>query len=234
MLALAQSWLRTEHQYLSGPSALDVLGLLHPDSAKLEVLCQLIDQITEHGLEPVLTDYRREYEAAAILSAWVNTPAWMESRAFLHSHRELLDDQTVHAQLEDLKTPEARQHLAILQLCRATSIGTVYDQVIDPSMAADAAMAAVETGDEDRLDLLFTAAPALLRMPFVTRYLVAIRVTLGRSADQEAEAFMRQAAAEATATQREAGALRLARLASRRAAQATELTNLAAILTSDG
>ena len=103
-------------------------------------------------------------------------------------------------------------------------------------MGVDAAMAAVETGDMPRLTGLLQAVPALVSMPFVTPYLIAVLTVLTEadpSTDEELPepaVLIATAAEQATDTQREAAAARLRRLARRVPDKAAALEDLATTL----
>ena len=228
-----EAQLRSEYEYLAGPSsALAVVDFLHPGLAGVAQLQHLLSAIAEHGMEPVLTAGRGVDAADTLVSAWLATPDWNTSRAFLREHKERLDEPDVDALLAAGNDLESRRHRAILQLAGPLSISAVYDLVVDLTMAVDAAMAAVETGDVERLSLLLQVSPPLARIPFVAPYLAAVLGVLGAEAEPESDALMRQSAAEGTQRQREAGAVRLRRLADRRPEHRSTLTSLALVLDS--
>jgi len=76
-------------------------------------------------------------EIADSLIAWVNTPTWDESRAYLEAHPALLDPAT-DAVLAALLTANAgndgavqtlQRHAALLQACREGGIAAAYARV---------------------------------------------------------------------------------------------------------
>ncbi len=76
-------------------------------------------------------------EIADSLIAWINTPTWAASRAYLEAHPALLDPATdavlaalLQANASDAGAVQAlQQHAALLQACRTEGIAAAYARV---------------------------------------------------------------------------------------------------------
>jgi hypothetical protein len=207
-------------------------ALLFPKITEPDELRAILDDIDEHGLDPVLDVLRDANDYVVLLREWLATQTWDTSHAYALRHPELLaDDRTIEL-LGNADTADASQHLAIARLARRTSIDDAYDAVTDTQAATAAAMTFLAVADVDAVIDVMNAGPHLYQAPFVGAYLVAAVLTLqtpGRHVD--ATAAMKAAAAQGTSTQRDAGALRLRQLAASRPDRAERLEELAAILT---
>ncbi|HET8661875.1 MAG TPA: hypothetical protein VFM55_23125, partial [Micromonosporaceae bacterium] len=228
--------LREHHTgLLDGPGqrALQVAEALFPEVDEIGELREVLGHIAEHGLEPVLAELRAGHAHAGLLRQWLATDTWADSHDFARRHPQLLTDPRTAATLETYRDdPMLARHLGIVRLATRRPLDDVYDLVIDPTMAVDAAMGAVEDGDAAALADLFLAAPALGTLPFVAPYLHGTLLALSDTAGQdEAEEQLRSAAGQGTQTQRAAGAARLRRLARDLPQLADRLTTLAGILT---
>jgi hypothetical protein len=226
MLRQSAAMLATE-----GSAALDTALFLHPDIEPLHHLRDILTEITERGLDTVLTELRTSQQQADLINGWLNTPTWTASRDYLREHPTLATDPGTAAFLQELPDdPVIDQHLAILHLAQAMPLDDVYDAVTDPTMGIDAAMAAVETGDAPRIIGLLHAVPSLTTTPFVTPYLAAVLTVLtdtsGNDTPHPAD-LISEAATQGTDTQRQAGAARLRRLARRHPDSTAALEELA-------
>jgi hypothetical protein len=212
--------------------ALATAALLFPEQTEPDELSSVLDNIDEHGLDPVLDALRDANEHLELLRAWLATPTWDTSHAYALRHPELLADDRTIALLDNADTAEARQHLAIARLARRTSIDDAYDVVTDVAAATGAAMSYLAAADVDAVIDVMNAGPHLYQAPFVGAYLVAAVLTL-QAPDHhpDATAAIKAAAAQGTSTQRDAGALRLRQLAANQPDRAERLHELAAILT---
>ncbi|HET8681286.1 MAG TPA: tetratricopeptide repeat protein [Micromonosporaceae bacterium] len=216
-----------------GQHALQLAEALYPEVEEIAGLRWVLGRIAEHGLEPVLADQRAGHDHAELLGQWLDTATWTDSHELARRHPQLLADprtaETLEAGPDD---PMLVQHLGIVRLAARLPLDDVYDLVIDPTMAVDTAMDAVEEGDAAMLAELFRAAPHLGTMPFVAPYLFGTLLVLSDAAGQDgADEQMRSAAGEGTQAQRAAGAARLRRLARRLPHLAGRLTALAGVLT---
>ncbi|HSV66518.1 MAG TPA: tetratricopeptide repeat protein [Mycobacteriales bacterium] len=230
-----------------GVAAVDAAIFLHPELTPLRDLRDILVDIADHGAEPVLAALRAGHTHAELVRRWLATPTWTESRQLLRDHPGLATDpRTAELLQAGADDPGIAQHLGILSLAGLMSLDDVYDAVVDPTMAADAAMAGLERGDVQRVVGLLHAAPALAGVPFVAPYLfAALAVLMGGDQDDadisdepdpddpalDPAELIAMAADQGTDTQREAGAARLRRLARRLPDHAAALDGLARILT---
>ncbi|MFE5562845.1 hypothetical protein ACFQ8R_42245, partial [Streptomyces sp. NPDC056544] len=249
----ASSWIeqstsiRQNYPLLAAPEGRDALNLarvLFPEATDLNDLADVLDAAAERGLGQVLEELRDFHTRADLVSEWLATPTWPDDLEFLSRHAQLTDDPLVRELLASQShDPASRHHLAILQLTDRLDAPDVYDAITDPATANDTAMTFIETGQPDALYPLFLAAPDLLRMPFVTPYLLAVHTlfdttTAGSpppAADSNTPSpieLITEAAAQASEVQRGAGAARLRRLAAHRPEHAAALLQLATLLTS--
>ncbi|MER6444226.1 hypothetical protein [Streptomyces venezuelae] len=249
----ARSWteqstfLRQNYLSLSASEGRDTLALvreLFPEVTVLRDLSEVLAAAGERGLDQVLEELGSLHARADLVSEWLATPTWPEDLEFLIRHPQLTDDPLVRELLASQShDPASHQHLAILQLTDHLDAPDVYDVVIDPSTANDTAMKFIGEGQPELLYPLLVATPALLRMPFVAPYLLAVHAlfdttTTGAplpAADPSTPSpvgLIAEAAAQASEVQRGAGAARLRRLAEHRPEHAAALHELAALLTS--
>jgi len=216
-----------------GQRALHLAEALYSEVEEIPELRWVLGQIAEHGLEPVLAEMRAGHAHTELLDQWLAAATWADSHEFARRHPQLLADPRTAATLEaHPDDPMLVQHLGIVRLAARLPLDDVYDLVIDPTMAVDAAMGAVEEGDVATLTGLLLAAPHLGSVPFAGPYLLGTLLALSDAADQGgAEEQMRSAADQGTETQRAAGAARLSSLARRLPHLADRLILLAGILT---
>ncbi|MFF4420946.1 hypothetical protein ACFY04_09175 [Streptomyces sp. NPDC001549] len=249
----ASSWteqsafIRQNYLLLAAPEGRDALALarvLFPEATGLSDLADVLDAAAERGLDQVLEELRDFHTRADLVSEWLATQTWPDDLEFLGRHTQLTDDPLVRELLASRShDPASRQHLAILQLTDRLAAPDVYDAVTDPSTANDTAMTFIGAGEPEALYPLFLAAPALLRMPFVTPYLFAVHTlfdaTTTGSPPSASDSgtlspieLITEAATQASEVQRGAGAARLRRLAEHRPEHAAALLQLATLLTS--
>ncbi|MFE6907948.1 hypothetical protein ACFVDK_15955, partial [Streptomyces erythrochromogenes] len=249
----ANSWIeesafiQQNYPLLAAPEGRDALNLarvLFPEATGLSDLADVLDAAADRGLRQVLEELRDFHTRADLVSEWLATPTWPDDLEFLSRHAQLADDPLVRELLaSQAHDPASHQHLAILQLTDRLDAPDVYDAITDPATAKDTAMTFIEAGQPEALYPLFLAAPALMGMPFVAPYLLAVHAlfdtTTAGSPPPAADSSTRtpvelitEAAAQASEVQRGAGAARLRRLAAHRPDHAAELLQLATLLTS--
>jgi hypothetical protein len=127
---------------------IELARFLYPAAAALDDLRDVLDDIRDHGLEPVLTKHRAAHEHAMLLQQWVHTTTWDASLKFARDHPDLrlADDTTVAVLRGDGTNPVIAQRAAIAALTRTMPLTEVYDAVTDPQHAADLAMRRLEEG----------------------------------------------------------------------------------------
>jgi hypothetical protein len=204
---------------------------LDPHDLTLAGLADLLSQVGREGLEAALAVLDAEYERAALLSGWVNAPAWTESFAYLARHVTRLRAPEIAELLAGADgDPAARRHLAVLRLLDAVEdIEAVQQLVTRPAVAAIEAVAAVEHGDTDRLRAITDANPALLDMVDTGPLLrVVLDVAAGRRDDAIAQA--RRIAVAPPSMHRRALGVRLHRYAAARPELLAAETALPAVL----
>ena len=207
-----------------GRQELQVLMTLFPETAPaVHTLEELLDAVRDRGLDDVLTQIGPDARHTDLVSAWVATPTWEESRRVLGKHQDQLLQPRTEQVLRSLDagndsaTAVVHQHLAVLALCRRLGVDDAYDIVTDLDAGTEAAWDAVARADLDLLETVLSAAPHLLGRAYLAPSLAAC-LQLMRPHDNLTEciALISQAAEQGTETQRQALTGRLRRLAKRR------------------
>jgi hypothetical protein len=213
------------------PGSLDVLLMLHPGDSGLERLRQLVVLVGQHGLEPVLSQLGEQHIRQELIEAWISTPTWTESFAYLQERREELTTPEVTALLAGSDEPVAQQHAAILSLIWTVPLETVFDLVTDVAAATDQALAALDLADLPQVMTIAQLNPAVLHEPGTGQTLLAVLLLAAGQHDQALQA-VRTAAATFTAVQRRARVVNLRRFADHAGPElATGVTALIHVLT---
>ena len=201
------------------------LAALYSDRPALTDLLSVLTDIDEHGRDAVLGELTAGEAHARLLTGWLDTPTWTESRRYLRQHPGLLDDPRTAAVLETGSgDPVLRQHLAIARLAASMPLDEVYDIVLDTTDAQDAALAALDADDLGRIAEIWHAAPHLARTPFTGPYLGAVLAALTGQVDPARE-LIELAVRDGRGAA--AGAATLRRLAERHPDHAALLAELA-------
>jgi hypothetical protein len=159
-----------------GRLARDALAALHSDQPAVLAVLNVLADIDEHALDPVLDQLCADEQHQNRVMAWVNTPTWTASRSYLLANPDLLTDPRTEPLLTGSGDAVARRHLAIARLARHLPLEEVYDLVVDPTDAVDAALTALDRADLGQLTEIWHAAAHLARQPFVAAYLAAILI----------------------------------------------------------
>ena len=120
---------QAQQHYLQVFQIADVIGFTtHPVTLNLyiEYFAMLVGEVSEDDLQPL----------ADLLIAWVQTPDWAASRAYLEQHQAtLLTDKGEFASLLLVQSngndKTLIQRWLILHACRTESIDTIYGQLAD-------------------------------------------------------------------------------------------------------
>ncbi|QYX80150.1 tetratricopeptide repeat protein [Streptomyces akebiae] len=190
---------------------LELAAALFPESPDIDNLTEFLDQVEAEGLVVILDRGRHDNEVRQTLDAWLSTRTWTESKDFLDGHDSILRAPEVQALLAGADAPEARQHLAILQLTEGLSSDQVYEIVTDPDVATEHAFAAVDQADVPLMRRVVTAHPGLLT-GITGAFFATVSAVAGGAADQ-ARQLAQVIAEHGTDTQRRAYAIRLRALA---------------------
>ena len=208
----AQAVLNDHREILTSPqfpTTLTALAGLHLTNPIPGQLLRLLAEIDESGIDTTFAQHHANHQRRALLTAWINTPTWLESRDYYHQHHTDLTTADTRAVLASTDDDTARQHLAILDLTGVMPAEQVYAIVTDPATAEDAALDAIEHADLTRLVAIATAAPhALQARPSTWGLLHAVFLI---AADQPDSAYdiAHQLAEQASPLQRRAHAIRL-------------------------
>jgi hypothetical protein len=239
-------------------SGLALLQFLFPHLAPaLGQLDDLLDAAEEEGLDALLADLGNMARHQEAVQDWLATPSWETSRQALRDRPDLTDDPRTRHVLTALASSQdsdddtralVHQHLAILDLVHhftdeatgsdpTAGIDHAYAVVTDPDTAADTAWQAAIDVDAVLLRAVLTAAPHLLRRPFLAPALLAVLGLLDPQAvasDQgeplTPTGLLTAAAEQATPTQRQALTSRLRRIARRRPDLTTAIEDLTRLL----
>ena len=183
-----------------GAADLAVLMALHADTSGVEDLPNVLEAARTDGVATVAQGRHHAEQRSADLTAWLETPTWTDSRAFLDTHPGFLTDPLVEAMLDSgSDDPLIAQHLGIARLATRLPLAEIYDLITDPADATDTALDAVEQGDADLVRDLILAAPDLLQVWFLAPYLAGAVALLDGDPDTAAD-LMTVAAEHATQT----------------------------------
>ena len=189
-------------------AALAALTELYPADPTFSQLQALIDEINGAGIETVFARHHADHDRRVLLNAWLSSPTWAESQAFLGAHREaLLNDQVIE-QLARSDDATSRQRLAILLLSTVMPDDQVYALAVDSSQAEVTALDAIEAGDLMLLGAILAAAPDLADRAVTWNVAVAV-IHLAQGKQQQARALTQATAEQATPIQRRAYTIRL-------------------------
>jgi len=189
-------------------TSLHALSGLYPANPVPGQLLALLDEIDQAGIDTVFARRLADHNRRALLTAWINTPTWAESRKFLQEHHaELTEDESIRI-LAGSDDDTARQHLAILDLTTVLPGEHVYRLVTDPSAAEEAALDAVEAGNLPLLSTILIAAPTLHDRPTSWNLAAAVLLLAQDQPDQACD-LARHVAGNASPLQRRAHTIRL-------------------------
>jgi tetratricopeptide (TPR) repeat protein len=221
----ATSWARseqllTEHLDLfRDPDTRESLRTLHfqlPEARGLTLLERLLDDIDEHGVEPVLAEAHRHFTLIEELTDWLETDTWQKSERFLVDHRHLLSDNDALQALAGFdRSPLIGQHLGLLGLSTSAGIETAYAALADADTAVNLGNELLERLDWPALASLLLASPRLGEQPFAFAYLsfVLDAVRNGQGAEWTPDPeVLEHARRHATPEQRRVAAGRLHRI----------------------
>jgi hypothetical protein len=173
------------------------------------MLAGLLDEVDADGFESVVRRNQDGHDRLALITAWINTRTWEESRDYHAQHRAALHAPEVRQQLTEFDDDQvAHQHRAILDLAEAIGIDRGYRVVVDTGVAEQEAQDAIERGDLPHLAAVVAAAPHLQDRPVTWAVATAVLLTAAGQPG-EARAVLQLAVAEATPIQRRAHAVRL-------------------------
>jgi tetratricopeptide (TPR) repeat protein len=188
----------------AGRLAREALAALHSDNPAVLAVLRVLADIDERGLDPVLDELCADEQHQDRVLAWINTATWTASRGYLLANPDLLTDPRTERLLTGSGDAVARRYLAIVRLARHLPLEEVYDLVVDPTDAVDAAFTALDRADLDQLTEIWHAAAHLTRQPFVTAYLAAILIVGSDQPEHhdQARQLIARASADRTAIER--------------------------------
>ncbi|MEU0966497.1 tetratricopeptide repeat protein [Streptomyces sp. NPDC005917] len=205
---------------------LDLTAALFPDDPHINTLIAFLDEAEAQSFITVLERGQREHEARLLLEKWVNTPTWTDSKKFIDQHECALRTPEIQALLVGSDAPEARRHLAILQLAEQVPLDEVYEIVTDKESSTEQAFHAMDQGDIPRLRSILYAHERPLTG--ITGALFATVISTADGHSGQARRLAKLIAQHGTPIQRRAYAIRLRTLAKHdhELAFATELAAL--------
>ncbi|HSK53836.1 MAG TPA: hypothetical protein VK908_01150 [Jiangellales bacterium] len=101
---------------------------------------------------------RRRQALQALVTGWISTPTWAESRSYFDAHQGELTSQSEVDLLGSTDDDAAQAHRAILTLAAGLDVDAAYTIVADVA-AADAAEDAIETGRPELLPAIYATRP---------------------------------------------------------------------------
>ena len=208
------------------PGTLALLEDLYPAHAGLARVRSRLDLITSEGFDQALAGLDSADQVIQLVSTWIATKTWDDSRRYLGDHRDELHSQEAMALLADqTDNAEALRHLGILHLDQALGPDVTYTVVTDPTAGEAHIDQAIKTGDTELLQTIAMAAPHLLERP-VTRHLIIAVLALTAEDQPTAETHGQAAAESAAPLRREAITIHLRGLAAARPEHREAITKL--------
>ena len=205
---------------------LELLEELYPAHPGLARIQSRLDLITSEGFDRALADLDSADQVTRLVSDWIATETWDDSKRYLNDHREKLHSQGAMALLADqTDTAEVRGHLGILHLDQALGPDATYTVVTDPTAGETYIDQAIRTGDTELLQAIAMAAPHLLERP-VTGHLIIAVLALTADDQPTAETHAQAAADSAAPLRREAITIHLRGLAAARPEHREAITKL--------
>ena len=192
---------------------LELLEKLYPSHPGLARIRSRLDVITSEGFDRALVGLDSGAQVIRLVSDWIATETWDDSKRYLGDHRAELYSQEAMALLADQSdSAEILSHLGILRLDQALGLDATYTVVTDPTAGEADIDRAIRTGDTELLQAIAMAAPHLLERP-VTGHLIIAVLALTAEDQQAAETHAQAAADSATPLRREAITIHLRGLA---------------------
>ena len=210
-------------------TATRLLEALNPGHDGLTRALAILDRLAVDA-SATLADLQHENAIGDDVRAWLATPTWPASRAYLDDSWASLGDPIASQLLRGASAGgdrEAARHLAILELvAEGMPTDEIFDLVEDLPVATEWALAAVDEGDLERLFTAFLVQPGIAATPVYGPLLVAV-VELIAQEGSALENLAGQINLDATSLQRREAAARLRRAAGHWPQQAAQLTALA-------
>ncbi|WP_158681043.1 tetratricopeptide repeat protein [Streptomyces viridochromogenes] len=209
-----EAFLHTHADLLRQPDFrhhLELAAALLPEEPAIDNLTNVLGQVDAEGLDSILERERHNHAVRQTLYEWIATPTWTESKDFLVEHHSTLSTPEVQALLAGTDDPEARRHLAILQLAETLSHDQAYEIVTDPDVATERAFTAVDQADIPLLYRVLAAGQDLLTG--ITGAFFATVAAVASGDTDQARRLAQAIAEHGTDTQRRAYAIRLRTLA---------------------
>ncbi|GGY17210.1 tetratricopeptide repeat protein [Streptomyces djakartensis] len=209
-----EAFLRAHADLLQQPDFrhhLELAAALFPEDPVIDNLTDVLGQVDTDGLDSIVDRGRHAHEVRQRLLEWIATPTWTESRDFFEEHRSTLTAPEVQELLAEADDPEARRHLALLQLAATLSHDQAYEILRDPDVATDSAFTAVDQADIPLLHRVLAARPDLVTG--VTGAFFATVSVLAVGDTERARKLAAVIAEHGNDTQRRAYAIRLRTLA---------------------
>ena len=208
LVNLANTWMSSgwpeRRRILTDPDqpvdrdALDALAAVYCDRPALRRWLDLLAAADRDGMDAVVAEMDAAQANMDLITAWITTPSWNASQAFLAAHPDL-HGPDVRAALEQLSSdPTARQHLAILRLVDHTPAGDVFDAILDPADARNLLLTVARRGSAADIAEAWFAVPALADDP-VTAPLAEALSALGDDPDTQLDEIDQAATALAAA-----------------------------------
>ena len=208
------------------PGTLKLLEELYPAHPGLARIRSLLDLITSEGFDRALAGLDSADQVTRLVSDWIATETWDDSKRYLDDHREELHSQEAMALLADqTDNAEVLSHLGILHLDQALGLDATYTVVTDPTAGEAYIDQAIRTGSTELLQAIAMAAPHLLERP-VTGHLIIAVLALTADDQPTAETHAQAAADSAAPLRREAITIHLRGLAAARPEHREAITKL--------
>ncbi len=208
------------------PGTLELLEDLYPAHPGLARIRSRLDLIISEGFDQALASLDSADQVSRLVSDWITTKTWEDSRRYLDDHRAGLHRrEALELLASQADSAEARRHLGILHLDQALGPDATYTVVTDPTAGETHIDQAIRPGSTGLLQATAMAAPHLLERP-VTGHLIIAVLALTAGDQQAAETHARAAADSSAPLRREAITIHLRGLAAARPEHHEAITKL--------
>jgi hypothetical protein len=155
-------------------------------------------------LRRALADLDSADRVTRLVSDWIVTRTWDDSKRYLNDHRaELHSEEAMELLASQTDSTEALRHLGILGPDPVLGPDATYTVVTDPTAGEAHIEQAIRSGSIELLQAIAMAAPHLLERPLTGHLIIAI-LALVADDPQTAESHAQAAADNATPLRREA------------------------------
>ena len=133
------------------------------DVPETSTLADIVEAITERGLEPVLSEMQALHESTALVSGWRTAHAERKGRQYLKEHQNMVGNSGCREVLQRLDLPDEEREflLALLDLATVSSVDLAYDVAEDLEDADDAIRDFIDAANVPGMNCVLRVRPDL-------------------------------------------------------------------------